>query len=244
MIIDTYQSGAVMRILQSGKIYRASPSISFKKEYAALIDMLDLHCECPIFGVVRGRKQNTGGRVSGCGAHPSQCSARIREADRVHRLGGFSRQLQIHEPERLFHHHRRQLGCEVLRIISVWWRALGTSGICSSTKCRRRFWSILTRNGWYDIKSLQTQESRRTARSTGSISSVGKEGLNLKIGQYILSLDQGTTSSRAVLFDALGGIAGMGQREFYADLPAARLCGARCRGDLADAALRHAAGGA
>ena len=55
MIIDTYQSGAVMRILQSGKIYRASPSISFKKEYAALIDMLDLHCECPIFGVVRGR---------------------------------------------------------------------------------------------------------------------------------------------------------------------------------------------
>lgn len=65
MIIDTYQSGAVMRILQSGKIYRASPSISFKKEYAALIDMLDLHCECPIFGVVRGRKQNTGGRVSG-----------------------------------------------------------------------------------------------------------------------------------------------------------------------------------
>lgn len=65
MIIDTYQSGAVMRILQSGKIYRASPSISFKKEYAELIDMLDLHCECPIFGVVRGRKQNTGGRVSG-----------------------------------------------------------------------------------------------------------------------------------------------------------------------------------
>ena len=81
MIIDTYQSGAVMRILQSGKIYRASPSISFKKEYAALIDMLDLHCECPIFGVVRGRKQNTGGRV---------WPARIREADRVHRLGGFS----------------------------------------------------------------------------------------------------------------------------------------------------------
>lgn len=57
MIIDTYQSGAVMRILQSGKIYRASPSISFKKEYAALIDMLDLHCECPIFGVVRGESR-------------------------------------------------------------------------------------------------------------------------------------------------------------------------------------------
>lgn len=36
----------------------------------------------------------------------------------------------------------------------------------------------------------------------------------MKIGKYILSLDQGTTSSRAVLFDAMGGVAGMGQREF------------------------------
>ena len=34
------------------------------------------------------------------------------------------------------------------------------------------------------------------------------------IGKYILSLDQGTTSSRAVLFDAFGGVAGMGQKEF------------------------------
>lgn len=65
MIIDTYQSAAVMRILQKGEIYRAMPSISFKREYAALIDMLDLHCACPVFGVVAGRKQNTGGRVSG-----------------------------------------------------------------------------------------------------------------------------------------------------------------------------------
>ena len=65
MIIDTYQSTAVMRILQSGEVYRAHPSISFKTEYAALIDMLDLHCACPVFGVVAGRKQNTGGRVSG-----------------------------------------------------------------------------------------------------------------------------------------------------------------------------------
>ena len=43
----------------------------------------------------------------------------------------------------------------------------------------------------------------------------------MKIGQYILSLDQGTTSSRAVLFDALGGIAGMGQREFTQIYPKA-----------------------
>ncbi len=33
-------------------------------------------------------------------------------------------------------------------------------------------------------------------------------------GKYILSIDQGTTSSRAVLFDSFGGIAGMGQKEF------------------------------
>ncbi len=36
----------------------------------------------------------------------------------------------------------------------------------------------------------------------------------MMIGKYILSLDQGTTSSRAVLFDSFGGVAGMGQREF------------------------------
>ncbi len=71
MIIDTYQSGAVMRILQRGEVYWAKPSISFKGEYAALIDMLGLHCECPIFGVVHGRKQNTGGAFRR-GAHPAQ----------------------------------------------------------------------------------------------------------------------------------------------------------------------------
>ena len=36
----------------------------------------------------------------------------------------------------------------------------------------------------------------------------------MKTGKYILSLDQGTTSSRAIIFDSLGGIAGMGQKEF------------------------------
>lgn len=36
----------------------------------------------------------------------------------------------------------------------------------------------------------------------------------MTVGKYILSIDQGTTSSRAVLFDAFGGVAGMGQREF------------------------------
>ena len=36
----------------------------------------------------------------------------------------------------------------------------------------------------------------------------------MMVGKYILSIDQGTTSSRAVLFDSFGGVAGMGQKEF------------------------------
>lgn len=36
----------------------------------------------------------------------------------------------------------------------------------------------------------------------------------MMIGKYILSIDQGTTSSRAILFDSFGGVAGMGQKEF------------------------------
>ena len=36
----------------------------------------------------------------------------------------------------------------------------------------------------------------------------------MMIGKYILSIDQGTTSSRAVLFDSFGSVAGMGQKEF------------------------------
>ena len=36
----------------------------------------------------------------------------------------------------------------------------------------------------------------------------------MKIGQYILALDQGTTSSRAIVFDSYGAIVGKGQEEF------------------------------
>lgn len=64
MIVQTYQSQQVLDILKQGKIYRAKPSISFKGEYAALIDILKLKCECPVFGVVKGKKQNTSGKVS------------------------------------------------------------------------------------------------------------------------------------------------------------------------------------
>ncbi len=65
MIIQTYQSKLVLKILGSGEVYRAKPNLTLRGEYEALIDLLGLHCECPIFGVVKGRRQNTGGKVSG-----------------------------------------------------------------------------------------------------------------------------------------------------------------------------------
>ncbi|HHW4672318.1 MAG TPA: FGGY family carbohydrate kinase, partial [Xylella fastidiosa subsp. pauca] len=37
--------------------------------------------------------------------------------------------------------------------------------------------------------------------------------------KYILAIDQGTTSSRAILFDHKGHIAGMAQREFTQIFP-------------------------
>lgn len=64
MILVTYQSMQVLTILRKGEVYRANPSLSFKGEYAALIDMLGLECQCPVFAVVKDRKHNTSGRVS------------------------------------------------------------------------------------------------------------------------------------------------------------------------------------
>ncbi len=64
MRLLTYQSEAVLKILKKNQIYMAKPSISFKKEYGALIDILNLSCKCPIFTVVKGRKQISSGRVS------------------------------------------------------------------------------------------------------------------------------------------------------------------------------------
>lgn len=65
MILQTYQSKLVLRTLKSGEVYRAKPNLGLRGEYDALIDMFGLHCECPIFAVVKGKKQNTGGKVSG-----------------------------------------------------------------------------------------------------------------------------------------------------------------------------------
>lgn len=65
MTIQTYQSRLVLDVLKSGETYWAKPNLTLKGEYQALIDLLGLRCECPIFGVVKGKKQNTGGKVSG-----------------------------------------------------------------------------------------------------------------------------------------------------------------------------------
>ena len=65
MIIQTYQSNLVLRTLKAGDVYRAKPNLGLRGEYDALIGMFGLHCECPIFAVIKGRKQNTGGKVSG-----------------------------------------------------------------------------------------------------------------------------------------------------------------------------------
>lgn len=65
MIIDTYQSGAVMRILQSGKFTAQAPVFRLKRSTPRSSICSTCTANAPIFGVVRGRKQNTGGRVSG-----------------------------------------------------------------------------------------------------------------------------------------------------------------------------------
>lgn len=53
MTLQTYQSKLVLRILKSGDTYRAKPNLTLRGEYDALIDMLGLHCECPIFAVIK-----------------------------------------------------------------------------------------------------------------------------------------------------------------------------------------------
>lgn len=41
----------------------------------------------------------------------------------------------------------------------------------------------------------------------------------MQVGKYIMSLDQGTTSSRAIIFNAYGAIIGKGQKEFHQYYP-------------------------
>ena len=58
---------------------------------------------------------------------------------------------------------------------------------------------------------------------------------------YLLAIDQGTTSTRAILFDAALAPVAIAQQEFAADLSGARPGRARSRGDLVDARLRPCA---
>lgn len=60
----TYQSTQVLDVLLSDKIYRAYKSITFAREYQALIDLLGLSCDCPIFACVKGKPLCADGRVS------------------------------------------------------------------------------------------------------------------------------------------------------------------------------------
>ena len=54
---------------------------------------------------------------------------------------------------------------------------------------------------------------------------------------YILAIDQGTTSSRAIVFDGAMKIAGTGQKEFTQYLSRIRLGRARPGGNLAERRL-------
>ena len=40
MIVITYQSKLVLRVLKSGETYRAKPNLSLRGEYDAMIDLL------------------------------------------------------------------------------------------------------------------------------------------------------------------------------------------------------------
>ena len=55
---------------------------------------------------------------------------------------------------------------------------------------------------------------------------------------FILALDQGTTSSRAIVFDHDGAIRGLAQKEFRQIFPQPGLGGTRRRGDLGHPARR------
>ena len=62
MIVETYQSMLVLRKLKAGEVYRALPSISLDRAYRCLADMLGIHCECPIFGVLRFHRKCSDGK--------------------------------------------------------------------------------------------------------------------------------------------------------------------------------------
>lgn len=62
--METYQSSLVLNIIKSGRVYRAHKNLRFDYAYRSLIDILHLHCECPVFGCLKYRRKCTNGRVS------------------------------------------------------------------------------------------------------------------------------------------------------------------------------------
>lgn len=64
ILVETYQSSLVLNIIKSGRIYRAHKNLRNDYAYRSLIDILHLHCECPIFGCLKYHKKNTNGRIS------------------------------------------------------------------------------------------------------------------------------------------------------------------------------------
>lgn len=64
MIVETYQSMIVLRKLKNGEVYRPLPSISLGRAYRCLADMLGMHCECPVFGVLRFHRKCSDGKAA------------------------------------------------------------------------------------------------------------------------------------------------------------------------------------
>lgn len=64
MIVCTYQSQAVLSVLRRGNVYRAHRNLRFDAAYSELVQLLGLHCDCPIFGFLKGRKRCTNGKVN------------------------------------------------------------------------------------------------------------------------------------------------------------------------------------
>lgn len=62
--VITYQSKQVLKIIRSGKVYRAYRNIGMDRAYSALTDMLGLSCECPVFGCLKFHRKSTNGKVS------------------------------------------------------------------------------------------------------------------------------------------------------------------------------------
>ena len=97
MTLQTYQSQLVLRTLKSGKTYRAKPNLKLRGEYAALIDLLGLHCECPVFAVGKGQAAEHRGPGVRLGAPHPGGARRPGAPYRVRRVGGLFVCLQIYK---------------------------------------------------------------------------------------------------------------------------------------------------